>query len=158
MPPKRLLYIIFVLAIITKLLSGLFLNAYSGPEVFEYETIANNILNGKGFLYNFYGVEYRAFVQPLYPVFTAIVYYLTSHSQIAMLVMQSIVSSGLCFVIYSIAIRFTGEKQALLAAALIAFHPGLAVYSTLNLHPLVFDVFFYLLTINKSLDDLLYRS
>jgi len=118
-----------------KLLSGLFLlNIYNGPGVFEYETIANNILNGKGFLYNFHGVEYRAYIQPFYPVFTAIVYYLTSHSQIVMLVIQSILSSGLCFIIYSIAIRFTGEKQALLAAALIALHPGLAVYSILELH------------------------
>ncbi|UCD54997.1 MAG: glycosyltransferase family 39 protein [Candidatus Omnitrophota bacterium] len=144
----RNLYIIFGLAVMIKLLSGFFLNAYNEPQIFEYEIIANNMLSGKGFLYNFYGVEYRAFVQPLYPVFTAIIYYLTNHSQVTMLAIQSIVSSLLCFIIYFIAIRFTGKKEALLAAALVAFHPGLAVYSVLKLHTLVFDVFFYLLTVS----------
>lgn len=144
---KKTLSAIFVSALTIKLLFGLFLNSYNKPEVFEYEIIANNILDGKGFLYNFFGTDQKAFTQPFYPVFTAIIYYLTNHSQTAMLVIQSIVSSALCFVIYSIAIRLTGKKQALLAAALVAFHPGIIIYSILKLHSLVFDAFFYLLTI-----------
>lgn len=149
---KRTLYIIFVLAFIIKLLlSVFFLKAYNRPEVFEYEAITNNILNGKGFLYNFHGVEYKALVQPFFPVFTAVIYYLTNHSQIAMLVIQSVISSALCFIIYSIAIKLTGRRQALLAAALTAFHPGLTIYSALKLHSLVFDAFFYLLTVSLIL-------
>jgi 4-amino-4-deoxy-L-arabinose transferase-like glycosyltransferase len=151
MSSKKILYIIFASAFIIKLLCGWFLNAGNGPEVFEYETIANNILNGKGFVYNFMGVEYRAFVQPFYPVFSAAVYYLTGHSQIAMLAIQCIVSSALCFIIYSIALKLAGSRQALLAAVLVAFHPGLTVYSVLKLHSLVFDVFFYLLSISLIL-------
>ena len=76
----------------------------SALAVFEYEEIANNILTGDGFRYNFYGVEYRSFVQPFYPIFTALVYYLTNHSYIAMLIIQSIVSSLLCLSVYFIAI------------------------------------------------------
>lgn len=130
-----------------KILSFLLLRGYNKPEVFEYEVITNNILNGKGFLYYFFHVEQRAFIQPFYPVFTAIVYYLTKHSQIAMLAIQSIASSALCFIVYNIAVKLTDVKQALLCAALVAFHPGLTIYSVLKLHPLTIDAFFYLLAI-----------
>lgn len=146
---RKILIIIFILAIITKLLAGYFLlHTRNGPEVFEYEAMADNILNGKGFLFNFFGTPYKAFIQPFYPVFTTVIYYLTNHNQFVVLGIQAIVASALCFVVYSIAIRLTGRKEALLAAILVAFHPGITVYSVLKLHPLVFDVFFYLLTVS----------
>ena len=50
MSSKKILYIVFASAFIIKLLCGWLLNAGNGPEVFEYEAIANNILNGKGFV------------------------------------------------------------------------------------------------------------
>lgn len=140
------LYLIFILAGVVKIALALFLNR---PEVFEYEEIANNILAGKGFSYTFYyGTEYRSLVQPFYPIFTVLVYYLTNHSHIAILVIQSIISSLLCFPVYFIALRLTSPANAILAAFLTAFHPGLTVYSIFKLHPLVFDTFFYLLSIN----------
>lgn len=148
MKMPRALYILFVLSLVAKLLAGFYLNTYSGLEEFEYETIANNILSGNGFLYNFYGADYKAFVQPFYPVFTAFVYYFTNHSQVMMLIVQSVISSLFCFIIYSIAIKIASRKEAILAAALVALHPGICIYSILKLHTLILDIFFYLLTIN----------
>jgi 4-amino-4-deoxy-L-arabinose transferase-like glycosyltransferase len=149
MKPHKKLFIIFISAFMLKSILAMCLNR---PEVFEYEEISNNILTAKGFRYNFYGVEYRSFVQPFYPIFTALIYYLTNHNHIAMLIIQSIVSSLLCFSVYFIAVRITNFTNAILAAFLTAFHPGLSVYSIFKLHPLVFDTFFYFLGISFFLN------
>lgn len=141
---NKKLYIIFISAVIIKLLLVLFFNK---PETFESENIADNILAGRGFLYIFLGTPYRSFVQPFYPILTALVYYLTNQSHIAMLVLQCITSSLLCFIVYFIAVRLGGAREALIAGFLTAFHPGLTVYSIFKLHTLVFDTFFYILSI-----------
>lgn len=149
---KNILYVIFFFAVATKLTASFILKgAGVGPESFEYGIIADNILNGRGFVYDFYGVGHRAFIQPLYTLLTALVYYLTDHSQMAMLAVQVIVSSAVCFIVYYIATRFTGRPQALLAAGLTALHPGMAVYSVLKLHTLVLDTFLYLLCVGLIL-------
>ncbi|MFA4991733.1 MAG: glycosyltransferase family 39 protein [Candidatus Omnitrophota bacterium] len=142
---KKILFFIFVSAAAVKIGLVLFLNR---PEAFEYEAISRNILAGKGFSCVFYlGTEYKALVQPFYPIFSAVVYYFTNHSYLAMFAIQSVVSSAICFVVYHIAVRLMSQRCALLAAFTAAFHPGLAVYSIVKLHPLVFDAFFYLLAL-----------
>jgi 4-amino-4-deoxy-L-arabinose transferase-like glycosyltransferase len=137
---------LFIAAFCAKLVIAVFLDAYHTPEVFEYEAITDNILKGNGFLYNFRGVPYKTYTQPFYPVLTAIVYFLTNHSHEAMIIIQCLFSSLASVIIYFIALRLTGKKEAFLAAVLTAFHPGLSVYSIFKLHPLVFDTFFYLLS------------
>lgn len=146
MKPKTL-YLIIAISFFIKILLVLLLKEGRNPESFEYETIANNILSGEGFIYYFFGVAQRAFLQPLYPVLSAVVYYLTNHSHMAMLIIQSLVSSLIPLAVYFIAIRLASHRQALLAALLVAFHPGLVVYSVFKLHSLVLDTFLYLLFI-----------
>lgn len=141
------IFVIFLIAFFAKVSSFFIFNHGRDIQIFEYEYIAKNLLAGEGFLYNFGGTSYRAFVQPFYPVFTAVIYYFTNSSHIAMMIIQCFISSLLCFIVYSIALRLTGEKEAFWAAAISVFHPGLTVYSIFKLHPLVFDTFFYLLTV-----------
>lgn len=141
------LCVIFLFAFFIKIILIFLLRGSHPLEVFEYETIADNILKGKGFLYYFTGVPYYAYVQPLYPVVAAVVYFLTNHNRVILAVLQSVASSALVFIVYGIAVRIAGEREGLLAALITAFHPGLAVYSVTKLHPLVFDAFLYLLTV-----------
>lgn len=142
------LFIIFFFALLIKA-ALIFLWRVSNPlETFEYEKIADSILNGKGFLYYWYNdIPYYAFVQPLYPVFTAVVYFLTNHNRIILAILQSVLSSSLVFVVYGLAVRVGSMKAGLLAAFITAFHPGLIIYSTVKLHPLVLDVFLYLMVV-----------
>ena len=136
---------IFLAALGIRLLAGAWLGHFSHPEGWEPEIIANNLLAGKGFLYDGHlGLSYRAYLLPAHPFFCAAVYRVTQHSQAAVLVLQCILSAASCLQIYAIGrLVFTRPEVALTAAWLTALHPGLVYYASL-LHPLTLDLFSYL--------------
>jgi 4-amino-4-deoxy-L-arabinose transferase-like glycosyltransferase len=56
-----------------------------------------------------------------------------------MAVVQSVYSCALVAVVFLISRRFFSGGEALVAAALVAFHPALVYYDARKLHPLGFD-------------------
>lgn len=111
------------------------------PVAWEYEAIANNLLAGRGYSYDFLNTTYMSFNTPLFGFLCAGIYAITNHSFLPILIMQSLFSSALALVIFKIAKLVFGEAVGLVAAALVAFHPGLTYYDVFNLLPLSIDSF-----------------
>lgn len=144
---KRPLAALFVLAVLARLAAQMVLGAYSGPQTWEYEDIANSLLAGHGYRYVVGQTAYVAAVSsPLYVLLTAAVYAVTQHSQATMLILQALFGGASAVVAASIAARSGRVESGLMAGALVALDPGLLVYSA-ELHPLSLDVLAFLTVI-----------
>lgn len=111
------------------------------PEFWEYEYLARNLLAGRGFVYFHMGIDYRGYVEPLYPFLVAGVYAVTRHGVLALGLVQCLLSALVPLVVYGIGRRTFGHGPGAAAGLLIAIHPGLAAYAT-KFHPLVLDSLF----------------
>ena len=134
---------IVIFSIATKLLFVFASEMYLSPQTFEYEKLASNVLSGAGFAMKYAGTNYYTVGHPLYPLLCAVLYYFTNHSLLAILLAQILVVSLLCVLVFFIAKRQIGAYAGLLAALLVALHPGLFIYSTSKLHPLPLDAFLF---------------
>ncbi|MBU1007072.1 MAG: glycosyltransferase family 39 protein [Candidatus Omnitrophica bacterium] len=119
----------------------------SSPETWEYETIANNILEGHGYQMERLGATHYSSVPPLYPFICAGIYALTNHSYLAVQLFQIILSCLVVLAIYIIGKNVFNRKVGLLAAFLTTFHPGLMIYTIWKIHPLLLDSFLILLVV-----------
>lgn len=135
-PRYRYMYV-FLLALAIRVLVILLFS----PEFWEYESIASNLLSGKGFSFYHMGIIYRSYCEPFFPFFSACVYFLTHHNVFILELAQAFFSSLICVVVYFIGLRLYGQRVGFLAALLAAFHPGLIIYAV-KLHPLTFDALF----------------
>lgn len=108
-------------------------------ETDEYERIAHNLLSGKGFGLQLHGAWYRTFVSFPYTYLCAFLYATFGHSYFVILAAQAFFSAITALACYSIGRRLFAPSTGLLAAVLVAFHPGLFFYDTHKLHPLGFD-------------------
>ena len=108
------------------------------PDVWESEQLANNLLAGRGFTYQFLGTTYRSYMEPLYPGLCAAVYALTGHSFLALGLVQALLGTALVGLVFACGRRLAGDAAGLWAATLAAVHPGLIAYTT-KFHPFVLD-------------------
>ncbi len=143
---KVLLVSIFLLALIARVVALFFVEPISNPSTWEYEKIANNLLQGKGLFWTFYGTPYRATYIVLYPLLCAGVYFFTSHSFLALKLLQIFISLLTCLLIYRIALKLFTQGTAILALFLVGLHPGLVYYSV-RLHSLTLDAFMFTLSV-----------
>ncbi len=110
------------------------------PEVFEYDTIARNLLEGRGYVYSYLGTSYYGFFSGYpYVWLMAAVYWLVPWPHVAMVLVQCLLSVLLVAVIQRIGALLAGPQVGYFAAGLVALHPGLAYYDVHKLHPLSFD-------------------
>jgi len=118
------------------------LKTYAHPRLFEYEAIIGNILAGNGFVTRHIGdAVYKSLNNPLYSYLCAFIYAITGHSYFAVMVVQSLVSVALGFVIYAIGTKLFGERVGLWSAIVTVFHPGLFYYDIYTLIPMSIDTF-----------------
>ena len=110
-------------------------------EVFEYDTLARNVLAGDGYVFRHRAADFWAFYSGVpYVLLLAAGYAVSGGSMLAAVVLQSASSAGLTVVAFAITQRLGGSAAAAAsAAALVAFHPGLVVYDTFKIHSLSFD-------------------
>lgn len=142
---------VFVIALAVRLAAALATGGLWAPELFEYDDIARNLLEGRGFTYYHIGVLYTAYAPPLYPWLGAASYAI-SGSIVPLMVLQTITGAALAAVAAAIAARlFASTLAALAAGALVAVHPGLVVYAAAKAHPLTFDAFFFTLALLQLL-------
>lgn len=126
-------------ALAVRLAFGLTTGRLWHPEVWEYEQIAQHLLNGEGFIYGHMHTVYRSYCEPLYPWLVAAVYALSHSQQAAMAVIQMVLSAMTAALIVPCAWWLSLKRGvALIAGSVVAVHPGLIVYTT-KLHPLVLD-------------------
>lgn len=115
-------------------------DAFQHPHLFEHEVIARALVAGQGFVYPFHGILYHSFDAPLYPWICALVYLLTGGSTSALLLVQMASGAATVVVVGRIGERIWNRTAGIVAAWLVACHPGLIIYASLKAHPLVFDV------------------
>jgi hypothetical protein len=142
--PWRLFACVFALGLFARLAAQLLLGAYTHPQTWEYEDIANNLLAGHGYIYVTGGTTYVAAVSsPLYVLLTAGVYLVTGHSQAVMLILQALFGAATAVLAAWLAARTFQPQAAWAAGILVAVDPALAVYSA-ELHPLSLDALAFL--------------
>lgn len=106
-----------------------------------------SLLDGNGFLTGYHGVPYLGLVHPLYPVFCAAVYWVVGHSSVlAIQVVQSAAVIPAALWSFELGRGIAGRWAGLLAAAGVALHPALLVFS-LRRHPLWIDAILFLATL-----------
>jgi 4-amino-4-deoxy-L-arabinose transferase-like glycosyltransferase len=135
------LIIILAAAFALRIVLILRFQTYAHGTAWEYETIANNLLGGRGYSFHFLHTTYWSFNTPLFGYLCAGVYALTNHSHFAVLLIQCLFTMALAIVIFQIAKLAFSESVGLLAATLVAFHPGFIYYDVFNLLPLSIDSF-----------------
>jgi hypothetical protein len=111
-----------------------------GLEVWEYETLAQNILSGRGYIIEHFGHPTYAFGDGnLYSFLSATVYLVFGHQPFILAICQAVIASLAAPVIFMIGRRALEPHVAGVGAALAALHPGLLAYTS-KLHPLGLDV------------------
>ena len=136
--------LIMAIAIGVRLLLALLTGSLSHPETFEYDVIANNLLEGKGYLFEMsmdHGAVLKAwsYCPPLYVWWSAAIYRLFGEVPGRLLVSQWLFALLLCLVVRASARRLMTDTAARWAALIVALHPGLTYYSAVKLHPLPLD-------------------
>jgi len=121
------------------------------PEVWGYETESQNFLHGKGITMRYLGTEYRALFHPFYPLLCISLYRLFGQSHFVITVAQIMAFGCLASLIFWIGKEVFSEEVGSLVTLLVCLHPGLFIYTTRKLHPLVFDAFLFLLFLLFSL-------
>ena len=123
--------------------------AISGPpERFEYDDLARHVVSGEGYVYNQLGTPYRSFYGGLgYVAINTVTDWLFPDQPRAMAAVQSVYACALVAVAFLISRRFFSDREALVAAGLVAFHPALMYYDARKLHPLGFDTLMMMLAV-----------
>ena len=143
-PFNTRLVVLLAAALGIRVVAGWWLGHFSAPVSWEYDEIANNLLSGRGFVYERLGTPYRALVLPAYPLFCAAVYALTGHSQTILLLLQCLLGAYVCLQVRSIGLALVHDDRiATTAAWLVALHPGLIVYASF-LHTFTLDLVVFL--------------
>ncbi|MFA4981140.1 MAG: glycosyltransferase family 39 protein [Candidatus Omnitrophota bacterium] len=138
--------LVLVLAFAVRLSAILALGRHISPELWEYDTIALNILKGEGYIYHgVFNTDYRSFGYPAYPYISAFFHYMTNRNYFILEMFQVVLSVGMCCLIYRIAKKIFDERTAIVSSLLVALHPGLIVYTT-KIHELVLVAFLISLT------------
>lgn len=135
---------LFILSLALRLIWIFIAGSHTHPQIWEYEVLANNLLDGRGFVCTHLGTVYKSFASPLYPFLCAFVYLITNHSYTILLIAQACISSLVCVLIYKAAKDIFDHYTAILASVSAVMHPGLIVYTS-KLHPLVLDTFLIIL-------------
>lgn len=105
----------------------LHLNPYRSAD--QGLTIAENLLAGRGFSFEFWGLDYQSFRMPLSPLLLAGVLTLFGKSMTAILLSQAVIGSTTALLTYLIARRLFDQRIALIAGVLSALSPAFTYYS-----------------------------
>jgi 4-amino-4-deoxy-L-arabinose transferase-like glycosyltransferase len=156
------LFIILFIAIVVRVACFLYYHGNSGIRTFEYEEVAVNLIQGKGFTFEFCNIAYRAGIAPVFPALCASVYFVFGRHQSLIVFLQIAFNAATCAMVFFLAKRFFDAKCAYLAAILVALHPGLIIYSSTMLHSLSFYSFlicsaFLMLILSLESRDLRYK-
>jgi hypothetical protein len=132
--------VVFTLAVLARVVSQVALGAFVQPDVFEYETVASNLITGHGYTYASPdgGIYVASQSSPLYIVLTAGVYLLTNHSQATMLVLQALLGGATAVLAMWLGGYAFSPQAGIVAGGLVALDPALVAYST-ELHSLTLD-------------------
>lgn len=139
---KQFLFLIFIISLLLKISYGFIFENKFHPTRFDFsphEAMATNFIQGKGLTYEMRINENLTITRHyedelVYPLLCGLVYLLTKHSFMAMLLIQILYTSFIPIFIYLVAKMLFDEKVSSLSAVLSALSPGIIVYSTSKIH------------------------
>ena len=130
----RDLVAIVVLGLAARLTLLALMDVWGAPRLWEYDDIATNVLNGRGFVLDVEGTEYRAFTTPGWPLLLAALLLVGDYRLVQCL--QILLGLSLGVAVYLVVRTSWARRAALLAGAASMLHPGLVYYSVMNSDPL----------------------
>jgi len=86
----------------------------------EWDVLAMNILQGRGFGDYLFGFKYQSFICPFYPLFLAFIYSFFGHNYMAVKLVQLLLSSLNAVVIYAIGRRLFSKPIGVIAGLITA--------------------------------------
>lgn len=166
---KYFLLMLFILSFIIKL-TPILIFGFSAPthDAAEYDIMAMNILEGKGFISSAYyreliGKPYYPFTEigqptavkmPLYPIFLAIIYLIFGHYYTVAIIIQLLMYSVGTLLVYAIGKDIYNKNVGIIASGIFSLYPHYIYYSSqlltenLTTFLLLLSVF-YLIRTNK---------
>lgn len=114
-------------------------------EVWEYEHLANHLLQGEGFTIAYHYGTYRALVVPVFPILCALLHLIGGPGLGLYFVFHVATAMGIIWLTYSLAERFLGRPAAVLSAFLVMLEPGLVIYESYKVDPVTLSTLFLLL-------------
>jgi len=151
MPTAWLLWTVYLIALAVRVAAAIAVDGFRHPQVQEYDTIARNLLAGRGFTFEQLGVVYHAYIAPL-PAWLSAASYSLAGSLVVAMVVQVAVGAAVAPAAAAVAQRLFGRPvAAFIAGVLVATHPGLTLYTSGKLHALAFDALFFTLALLQSL-------
>ena len=104
---------------------------YTAPETWEYDAIARNLLEGRGYVYPFLGTDWVTFGLPAYPLVLAALHWLSGGPDRYLFVglAQAALAASVVLVAVRVGQRLAGRAAGLLAGAIVAVHPALVLYA-----------------------------
>ena len=139
-----------LVALAARMTAAIALDGLLRPEVSEYDRIARNMLEGRGFTYPHLNIVYYSYIAPL-PAWTSAASYWLTGSLVAAMLLQIVAGTMVAALTAIIPPRLFGGWVAPLAAGLlVAVHPGLVVYSAAKMHSLALDALFFTAALLQS--------
>ena len=116
------LLIILSVSLILRFCSVILYTVPVEKDSVRYDNIAWNLVQGKGFSLE---PGTPAFlIGPAYPTFLAFIYSIFGHSYSAVLIVQALLSTLTCFMIYLLGKKIVNQKVGLLAALVTGIYPA----------------------------------
>lgn len=143
---KIFLVILFIFSLLLKLFYGYLYENKFHPDKYDFsphEEMAINFMQGNGLVYEYKindNLSIKRYYEDelLYPLICGIVYFITKHNVLIMLLTQMFYVSFIPIFIYFISRQILGIKTARLAAILASLAPGIIVYSAGKIHSMTF--------------------
>jgi len=95
-------------------------------DALQYDQMALNLVNGKGFVDE--TGSPTAFIPPLYYLFLASIYHIFGHSYLVVRILQAILGSLTCFIIYKIAEIIFSRKIGLISTLISSVYPAFTFF------------------------------
>ena len=154
--------IILSIALFLRFIALILFKSWTNPDILEYGQMAENIVNGKGLAYDFYGLReecpLKSFMPPLYPFILSFLMSVVSKPYLYLLIIQAILSSCTAIIVYYIGSWIYERQIGLVAGLGVALYPVFIICASGNFFsPTTIDIFlislilFFTIKANKSI-------
>ena len=138
--------IILSTALFLRFIALILFKSWTNPDILEYGQMAENIVNGKGLSYDFYGLReecpLKSFMPPLYPFILSFLMSVVSKPYLYLLIIQAILSSSTAIIVYYIGSWIYERQTGLVAGLGVALYPVFIVCASGNFFsPTTIDIF-----------------
>ena len=143
---KALCWII-VAGCVARTMMGMVCSTPTKLRQLEPSVVAANLNAGRGFVFEQYGAEYRAWKEPLYIILLSWITRWSGQSDRPIVVFQTLFGLGSAMGAALIAkCIFGNSTKAAMTGLIVAVNPFLVYYDTRLIHPLSMDTCFFIIT------------